>query len=360
MDNQFLSKLLESEILDEDTKVQVKEAFEQAITAAKEEAKDELSERYERDRARLVEALHSMVSDRLDAELGEFAQDHKAARKMAAKAAKAISEADARATAKLKKQAAVLEAMVSDRLDAELTELHEDRQTERSAVVKQLKETKAKAAEDREKFIKKSARVLETIVSENLNAKLEELHEDIVAARRNDFGRKVFEAFAAEWKVSFLNENAEVRKLENKITELSKEVAATKQARIAESKKLKARAVRAEAEANALKESTKRKEVTKELLSRLDNPADQAQMKVFLESAKTSDLRSTFRKYLPEVLSESRGKTGGARKRAPINESKTNGRMTLKTGSKKARIVENNQQIDPDIANLKRLSGLGS
>lgn len=358
MDNQFLSKLLEAEILDEDTKAQVVEAFEQAIAAAKEEAKDELSERYERDRSRLVEALHEMVSERLDAELGEFAQDHKAARKMAARAAKTVAEADARAAAKLKKQAAVLEAMLSDRLDAELTELYEDRKSERAVVVKQLKEAKAKAAEDREKFIKKSARVLETIAADSLNSKLEELHEDIVAARRNDFGRKVFEAFAAEWKVSFLNENAEVRKLENKITELSKEVAETKQSHVAESKKLKSRAVRAEAEVKAIKESAKRKEVTKELLSRLDNPVDQAQMKVFLEGAKTSDLRATFRKYLPEVLSEGRGKTGGARKRAPINESRSDRPMTLKTGSKKGRVVESH--IDPELANLKRLSGLGS
>jgi hypothetical protein len=39
------------------------------------------------------------------------------------------------------------------------------------------------------------------------------LKEDIDAARSNDFGRKIFEAFANEYTTSHLNENSEVSKL---------------------------------------------------------------------------------------------------------------------------------------------------
>ena len=36
-----------------------------------------------------------------------------------------------------------------------------------------------------------------------------ELKEDIDVARNNDFGRKIFEAFASEYATSYLNEKSE-------------------------------------------------------------------------------------------------------------------------------------------------------
>ena len=39
------------------------------------------------------------------------------------------------------------------------------------------------------------------------------LKEDIDTARKNDFGRKIFESFASEYGTSYLNENSETAKL---------------------------------------------------------------------------------------------------------------------------------------------------
>ena len=57
-----------------------------------------------------------------------------------------------------------------------------------------------------------------------------QLKEDIETARRNDFGRKLFEAFANEYANSYLNEKSEVAKLMQVVALKDKQLAEANQA----------------------------------------------------------------------------------------------------------------------------------
>jgi hypothetical protein len=60
---------------------------------------------------------------------------------------------------------------------------------------------------------------------------MKQLHEDIEAHRQNDFGRRIFEAVAAEFQTSYLAEGTEMRKLQKVLESKQAEIAA-KQAEV--------------------------------------------------------------------------------------------------------------------------------
>jgi hypothetical protein len=61
------------------------------------------------------------------------------------------------------------------------------------------------------RFVKESAAKMSQAVSRHLKAELNQLQEDIKVARENNFGRRIFEAYATEFGATHLNEKAEVR-----------------------------------------------------------------------------------------------------------------------------------------------------
>jgi hypothetical protein len=170
------------------------------------------------------------------------------------------------------------------------------------------------------------------------------LKEDIDAARRNDFGRKLFEAFASEYQTSYLSEKSETAKLlkvidmkELAITEAAKAV--TQAHALIESKK---------AEIATLKESQQRKAIMNELLAPL-NSEQRDIMGELMESVKTTRLNESFDKYLPAVLNGTVGKA--PQKKQALVEAKE---ITGNKVSNSNRSSEN----DNNIIDIRRLAGL--
>jgi hypothetical protein len=83
MANNAIEQLLSSEVLSEEVRSTLSEAWEVKLSEAREEITAELREefanRYETDKTSMVEALDSMVSDTIKTELAEFAADKKLA-----------------------------------------------------------------------------------------------------------------------------------------------------------------------------------------------------------------------------------------------------------------------------------------
>jgi len=77
-----LKPLLDSGIINEDTRLAISEAWETKLNEAREQVRAELREefagRYEHDKTVMVEALDKMVTESLTAELAEFAQEKQA------------------------------------------------------------------------------------------------------------------------------------------------------------------------------------------------------------------------------------------------------------------------------------------
>lgn len=361
-----IKPLLDSDLINEDTRREIQEAWEAKLSETKEEVRAELREefarRYEHDKSVMVEALDRMVTENLTKEIEEFAAEKKA-----------ISEDRAKFVAKMQETSSTFDKFLVTKLAEEIKELNQDRsaqaavverleqfvveslakeiedfQTDRNDVietkVRLVKEAREQFANLKNKFIERSAKIVQESVAKNLEKELTQLKEDIEAAKENTFGRKIFEAFASEFSASYLNENKEIRKLEAaleaKDAELVESQAANaEKAQIIESK---------EREVEAITESVTRKEVMDKMLSKL-NKEKGAIMRDLLESVQTNKLQSAFDRYLPAVLDGAAPKA----KKEVISESReVTGDKAIKTQP----VV--GEKDDSNIVQLRQLAGL--
>jgi hypothetical protein len=179
-------------------------------------------------------------------------------------------------------------------------------------------------------------------VGKTLNKEIGQLKEDIETARKNDFGRKLFEAFASEYAGSYLNEKSETAKLLKVIDVKEKQIKEAKTLAV----KAKKLAESAAAEKTVLVETAKREKILNDLVAPLAK--DQREiMTDLLESVQTNRLQSQFDKYLPAVID---GK-GPAKQKAVLAEAKEI------TGNKEETNVSS-QADDGNVIDIKRLAGL--
>jgi hypothetical protein len=191
------------------------------------------------------------------------------------------------------------------------------------------------------KFVKESAKKMASTVSTHLKAEMGQLKEDIQIARENNFGRRIFEAYATEFGATHLNENEEVRKLNVKIARQDKQLAEA----IKVQDKAKALVESKNNEIKVIKEANERDATLDELLSPLNDEKREI-MTNLLENVQTSRLKNAFEKYLPAVISETKG-------------TKKASNLTEQTGNKSAKVVDKaTDDADSNVIALKRLAGL--
>lgn len=185
--NELLQKLLEAEILTEDTKKELEEAFtaarDEAITAAKDEAaadvRAELTEQWVAEKDTLVEAIDTKVGEMLEQEIEELKEDIERFRDLEAEYAEKLVEA---------------KAAMADELKADLGDLVEK---------------------------------IDAFLEMRLQAEIEELKEDIDVVRKNQFGKKVFEAFVEEFMSEFADEESaetNLRETETRLADTSEQL----------------------------------------------------------------------------------------------------------------------------------------
>jgi len=312
-------KLVEAGVMTEETKSVVESAFAEKIKENRDlvtaELREEFAQKYNQDKAVMVEAIDKMLSERLAAEITELHEDRQAL--VAAQAEyKHKVLADSKKLEgfvinqlgkelvefqndrkKVSENFAKLEQFVVHALAKEISEFAVDKKDLAETKVKLVREAKNKFDEIRQNFIKRSSQVVENAVTKKLTSEIKQLKEDIDSARTNDFGRRIYEAFAQEYSSSYLNEKSETSKLLKIIAKKDKELSEAKQAltekvTIVESK---------EREIRVAKDLMERKQVMGELLAPLG--ADKRElMSQLLESVQTKNLASAFDKYLPTVM----------------------------------------------------------
>ena len=363
-----LKPLLESGLVNEETRDAINEAWETKLNEAREsiraEMRDEFASKYDHDKSVMVEALDKMVTESLTAEIEEFQSEKKqlaedrakfntrmleSAEKfdnfMVSKLAEEVKEL--RSDRKAYENAiGKLEKFVVKALAEEIEEFEQDKQAVVETKVRLVSEAKAKMAEMQAAFVKKSADLVKESVTSKLESELTQLKEDITIARENMFGRKIFESFASEFAGTHLNENKEISKLRGSIEEHVAKLADAEQAiskakQIVESK---------EKEIRIIKESAERKDTMSELLKPL-NKDKAAVMSELLESVQTAKLRSAYDKYLPAVLGGSQPK---AEKRMVVeNKEVTGDKSAIKTAS-----IRETDADEANVIELKKLAGL--
>ena len=358
-----IKPLLDSGLINEDVSQELNEAWESKLNEAREQVRGELREefaqRYEHDKTVMVEALDKMVTEGLAAEIAQVAAEKQAltedrvrfqgkmkesAQKfngfMVSKLAEEIGEL--RRDRKMHTEGvAKLENFVVQALAREITEFAKDKRDVVETKVRLVREARGKLEQLKSRFVKESAQKMSQAVSRHLKAELNQLQEDIKVARENNFGRRIFEAYASEFGATHLNEKAEVRKLYDIIAEkdqkLRKAIDITRTAKaVVESK---------ERELRMIKESNERESTMDELLRPL-NKEKQEVMRNLLESVQTPRLKNAFEKYLPAVLEDRSVKA-----RKVIAES-----VTSVTGDKTT--VPSVSEDRSNVIDLKRLAGL--
>ena len=208
-----LKSLFENNVISAEIKESIEAAFEGRINEARQavavQLREEFAQKYEHDKNTMIDAVDRMISEQLSTELVEFADDRRQ-----------LSEMKVKYAQKMKKDTAVMKEFVTRQLASEVSELHEDQValaskfgalesfvvealaqeiTEFFKDKRELAETKVRLVREgrqeikkvKEQFVQRAAKMVEGVVSQNLRSELTSLREDIEAARRADFGRKL-------------------------------------------------------------------------------------------------------------------------------------------------------------------------
>lgn len=254
--DEILQKLLSSELLSEDAKSEISTKWTSAVNQYKELVREEvtmnvraeIAEQWTTERDTLIERVNSLVTTQLTEEMEELRSDIERFRDLEAEMAEKIVEARHEMAAKLDEE---LNALV-DKADA----------------------------------------FFELCLTEEF----EELREDFEIVKQNEFGRRIFEAFATEFNKSYVDEDSIQAKLSAAVDSL-----AESQQRIAALE---------EANSKMVRESKLEK-----ILSPLSGKKRE-QMEFVLANVETSRLEEAFNYFIGRVLKEEAAPTS-------LNESAT-------------------------------------
>jgi hypothetical protein len=358
-----LKSLFENNVVSKEIRAEIENAWNAKINenklAATAELREEFAKKYAHDKQQLIDAVDKLVSEKLAVEIAEFAEDRNQLAEAKAQYAVAIREnTDALKSFVFERLAAEIEELHADQkvvsenfskleefvveaLSKEIAEFHQDKQDLAETKVRLIREAKAHFEKVRKNFIEKSSAVVTETVSKVLTKEIGQLKGDIESARKNDFGRRLFETFSEEYASSYLNEKSETSKLLKVVKIKDQQIEDAKKAAQDNAKLVEAK----DAEIKSAKDAAERSAVIGELTAPL-NTEQKEIMKNLLESVQTAKLRSAFDKYMPSVVN---GGTAPAKKKA-LNEG------TEVTGDKTQTNVR--QVFDNNIFAIRRLAGL--
>jgi hypothetical protein len=395
-----LAHLLENEVLGDDVKKALQEAFDNKIKSMEDKLQEHYASRYEHDKATIVAAMNNMLEEAIRTELTEFAEDRNALIQQRAKYSKIVSNAKKVYESKMAKNMHMINTFIAKQLHEEISEfkndaarldeqrkqmarqvqtIKESAQTdlknkiskletfvlkslseeiaEFSADKKALVEQRVKLAklgkktiqESQTKFVNNATKVVNKTLNEVIKNELVQWRDDIKVARENNFGRRIFEAVAAEYMGSYLSEGSEVKKLQKQLQEAKQHNMVATQ-KLAKQQQL---VEGADAKIRAANDRAQRLETLSELLTPL-NREKKAIMEDLLKNIKTSSLREAYDRYLPTVVNHTNTKVN-------LNEHQNARRETV-TGNRKVNtpaVIEESVS-DDEMNKLLFLAGINN
>lgn len=395
-----LKDLLENTALGDELKATLQEAFENKIRSMETRLHEDYAARYQNDKAVLVEAMDRMLNDTIRSELGEFAEDR-------AKFRTATKSASQRYNARLREHMKAINAFVARQLNEELTEFVKDRRqlkvqrhqmanelenirentsleysqrvrkleefvlkqlseeiaefhSDKKALVEQrvklAQQGRQRIAETRTQFINRAKNLVENTLNTVIRDELSQWRDDIKVARENNFGRKIFEAYAAEYMNSYLAEHSEVRKLTRQLTETNGRLD-TALRHVDRQKQSQTRLVEdAQARIKTAEDRAQRMEIMQEITAPLGREK-RAVMEDLLKGIRTQNLREAFNRYLPTVMQGNVAPAG--RGKQALAESQTQEKRAVVTGNRTNKLAESvSEETQADLGQILYLAGI--
>lgn len=287
--DEILQKLLSSEFLSEDAKNEISSQWTEAVsqykTVVREEVsltvRNELAEQWATERDALVENVEQFVAEKLAEEVAELKADIDRFRDLEAEHAEKIVE-------------------------------------EKHSMAEQL-------AEELDSLVDKIDSFFELRLAEEFT----ELKEDLEVVKQNEFGRKIFEAFATEFTRSHIDEDSIQSKLQAAVSKLED---ANK--------------------AIATLESQNAKVVRESKLEKILAPLSgkkREQMAFVLQNIETNRLEEAYSQFIGRVLKEDTKPTAAA---TPLHESAN----VVVTGEEQ--VAAPAKSADANTALLRKLAGI--
>lgn len=311
--DELLQKLLEAEVLSPETKKELETGFktqmDETVKTAKAEAaadvRAELTETWVKEREALIEAIDTKVGEFLEEELGELREDVERFRDLEAEYAEKLVEA---------------KAAMGDELKGDLRELVEK---------------------------------LDAFLEIRLAAEFEELREDIQEQKKNQLGRRIFEAVQAEFAAEYADEESSQASLR----ETESRLADTEQA-LEESERKRA----------IIERRVKLEEVLAPLAGR-----QREVMEAILKNVDTEQLEEGYKTFIGRVIRESNEDANSEKegkvlaegaKEDDDSQEKDLSEGQIKTGDDEGVITEGENDEDSARANrlakLRHLAGIKS
>jgi len=396
-----LKDLLENDVLGDELKASLQEAFDNKIKSMETRLHEDYAARYANDKAVLVEAMDKMLNDTIRSELSEFAEDRTNLRR-------ATTTASKRYNAKLREHIKVVNSFVAKQLNEEIAEFVKDRKQlkvqrrqmatelvsirentsleythrvrkleefvlkqlseeiaefhgDKKALVEQrvklAQEGRKRIEETRTQFITRAKNLVENTLNTVIRSELSQWREDIKEARENNFGRKIFEAYAAEYMNSYLAEGSEVRKLTRALTESQARLDSTVR-QVDRQKQAQTRLVEdAQSKIRAANDRADRLAIMSEIMAPLGREK-RSVMEDLLKNIRTTNLREAFNRYLPTVMQGNVAHAGTANqagKRA-LSENKQSVGVTGNRTNKLAETVS--EETRDDLGQILYLAGI--
>jgi len=287
--DEILQKLLSSELLSEDAKNEISSQWTEAVSQYKTvvreevslEVRSELAEQWATERDALVENVEQFVAAKLVEEVAELKADIERFRDLEAEYAEKIVE-------------------------------------EKHSMADQL-------AEELDSLIDK----IDSFFELRLTEEFTELKEDLEIVKQNEFGRKIFEAFATEFTRSHIDEDSIQSKLQAAVAKLDDA-----------------------SKAIATLESQNAKVVRESKLEKILAPLSgkkREQMAFVLQNIETNRLEEAYNQFIGRVLKEDT--------KPEAATTLTEGAGVVKTGEESAAAAPAKSTTD-QFAQLRKLAGL--
>lgn len=363
-----LEQFLKESSLSSDAKALITEAWNDEKREMAAIIRDEMKQRFEADKAAIVEGLNTMAQSVIQEEMAKvydekrkLVEDRAVIRSNLTKFQDFSNGVLAQEIGELRKDRLALGeslkkfAEFGNKIIAEeVQEYHAEKRALVETRVKLMAEGKRKLNEAQSAWISRASAHAAKFIEEQTRKEFTQLRTQLDEANKNMFGRKLFEAFATEFMTSHYSESKELRKLSEALDARQAELAASK-AKLDESNQ---RLNHVTQKVRIMEDKQQRNQVLTQLMKPLT--AEQRMvMESLLEKSPTEKLTEDFNKYLKPVLNESgkpARKAAPQQKRGALTESNTK-----EVTGNRAPLVESAQEDDEfasELDNLAKIAGI--
>jgi len=292
--DEILQKLLQSELLSEETKAEISEQWTTSVESFKTQVREEVSL-----------TVRSELAEQWLAERDEL-----------------VTKVD---------------GFVADALLKEVTELKSDIERFRdleAEYAEKLVEEKYKLADEVESEMEQLIDKMDAFFEVRLSAEIDELSEDIALVKQNEFGRQIFEAYATTFAKAHVNEDSVSSKLqvaESQLADLAQALTDSEEAN-----RVMVREVKLE-----------------KILSNLSGKKRE-QMEMVLKNIDTARLEESYKFFIGRIMKED----VAAPATTTLSESTVEKKTTVVTGDAPLEPAAVATKLNESIANLQRLAGI--